>query len=354
MKRLLLIATIFIVGMHSFAQISHGGRPMDWEGKSTSDIEFEKIKSPNLEELAAEDAINDQYKNIPYRFGVEYEVDYSTMNNGLWTELEDGTRVWRLGISAPGALTINFDFDVYQIPEGAQVFVYDPEKRQVVGSFTRENTSRNNTMGVGLLSSDQIIIEYIEPADVIEQGYLHINKVVYGYRSVLAGLGLEAKGPFGNSGPCNIDVNCAELGLYDVQKRSVAIIVNGGGVCSGALVNNTNEDLHPYFLTANHCLSGNPNNAQNWVFYFNHEIPECGGSDDDAPTNQSVSGSTVVARNAESDFALLELDNNVPASYNVCYSGWDATDSESSVLSAYGIHHPGGDVKKICFEEDAP
>ena len=327
---------------------------MDWEGKSTSDIEFEKIKAPNLEELASEDAINDQYKHIPYRFGVEYEVDYDTDSNGNWTELDNGTRVWRLGISAPGALTLNFDFDVFQIPEGAQVFVYDPDQRQVVGSFTHENTSRNNSLGIGLLSSDQIIIEYIEPPSVNEEGYLHIDQVVFGYRSVLNGLGLEAKGPFGNSGACNIDVNCAELGLYDIQKRSVAIIVNGGGICSGALVNNTNEDLHPYFLTANHCLGGNPSNAENWVFYFNHEIPDCGGSDDDAPVDQSVSGSVVVARNTESDFALLELDTEIPASYNVCFSGWDATDSESSVISAYGIHHPGGDVKKICFEDDAP
>jgi len=353
MKRLLLSATLFILGINAFAQISHGGEPIEWEGKS-NDFQFESTPVPDRQELSQEDAINDQYKDIPYRFGVEYEVDFDSDNNGNWTALEDGTRVWRLGVSAPGALTINFDFDVYQIPEGAEIFVYDPRQRQVVGSFTKANASKNSTLGVGLLSSDKIIIEYIEPAWVTEPGYLHINKVVYGYRSVLNGLGIEEKGPFGNSGPCNIDVNCADLGLYDIQKRSVAVIVNGGGVCSGALVNNTNEDLHPYFLTANHCLSGNPSNAENWVFYFNHEIPDCGGSDDDAPTDQSVSGSTVIARNAESDFALLELDSNVPASYNVCFSGWDATDSEAAVISAYGIHHPGGDVKKICFEEDAP
>jgi len=355
MKRLLLLATIIAFGIHSFGQISHGGRPIQWEGKSTSSLQFERIEIPNLEELAREDAINDQYKNVPYRFGVENAVDFSTDNSGSWTVLEDGTRVWRMGISAPGAVSINFDFDVYQVPAGAKVFVYDPEQSQVAGSFTNENTSKKQSLGIGLLSSDKIIIEYIVPAEITNQGYLHINNVVYGYRSVLNGLDIEAKaGPFGNSGACNIDVNCADIELYDPQKRSVALIVDGGAICTGVLVNNTLQDEHPFFLTANHCLPFNENNTQDWVFYFNHEIPECGGSDDDAPVNQSVSGGSVLARNTKSDFALLELDNDIPSSYGVCFSGWDASDNEGTVTSAYGIHHPSGDVKKICFEEDSP
>ena len=355
MKRLILITIIAILGVNSFAQISHGGRPLDWEGKSARNLDFEKLSAPDREELAMEDAVNDQYKHIPYRFGVEYEVDFDSENNGTWNVLGDGTRVWRLGISAPGALTLNFDFDVYDIPDGAKVFVYDPAQRQVVGSFTNQNASKQNSLGVGLLSSDKIIIEYIEPSSSGASGYLHINKVVYGYRSVLDGLMTEAKaGPFGDSGPCNIDVNCADLEIYESQKRSVALIVGGGSICSGVVVNNTALDQHPYFLTANHCLPSDLNGTQNWVFYFNHEIPECGGSDDEAPVNQSVSGGSVLARSTASDFALLEFNENIPPSYQVCYAGWDATDFEVSVNSAYGIHHPSGDVKKICFEEDAP
>ena len=355
MKRLLLIAITLFTCNLGFSQISHGGRPVNWEGKSIADVSFERIHVPDRAQLAAEDAVTDQYKDIPYRFGIENAVDFDSQNYGTWTELENGTRVWRLGISAPEALTINFSFDVFDIPEGAQVFVYDPGYRQIIGSFTSENTNKNGGLGVGLVPSDQIIIEYIEPAGLSHEGNLHIDNVVYGYRSILEGLGLEEKaGPFGNSGACNIDVNCADLDLYDFPKRSVAIIVNGGGICSGALINNTSQDLHPYFLTANHCLPGNINNVDDWVFYFNHEIPVCGGSPDEAPTNQSVSGSSVVAHFQESDFALLEFDNNVPASYNVCFSGWDATDSENLVNSAYAIHHPHGDVKKICFENDAP
>ena len=112
------------------------------------------------------------------------------------------------------------------------------------------------------------------------------------------------------------------------------------------MINNTANDGTPYFLTANHCL-GNPGN---WVFYFNHESATCNGTT--GPTNQSVSGATTLVSNGSSDFALLELSSVPPASFNVQYAGFDA--SGNTPESAVGIHHPGGDIKKICFEEDSP
>ena len=39
--------------------------------------------------------------------------------------------------------------------------------------------------------------------------------------------------------------------------------------------------------------------------------------------------------------------------WNCYYAGWDATDA-TTVTEATGIHHPSGDVKKICRENNAP
>ena len=50
--------------------------------------------------------------------------------------------------------------------------------------------------------------------------------------------------------------------------------------------------------------------------------------------------------------ALIELSSTPPASWGVEYAGWDATGATPT--SAVGIHHPSGDVKKICFEENSP
>ena len=127
----------------------------------------------------------------------------------------------------------------------------------------------------------------------------------------------------------------------------MALIVNGGfAACSGAMVNNTANDGTPYFLTANHCL-GNPNT---WTYYFNHESATCSGST--GPTDNSISGGTLLLNNGASDVALIELSATPPASWGVEYAGWDASSANHS--SAVGIHHPSGDVKKICFEDDAP
>ena len=113
-------------------------------------------------------------------------------------------------------------------------------------------------------------------------------------------------------------------------------------------MNNTAQDGTPYFLTANHCL-GNPNN---WTYVFNHEIEGCTGNTNNAPTSDVISGGTLQASNAGSDFALVELSETPPASYNVQYAGWDASGVVPANLT--GIHHPSGDVKKICFDEDNP
>jgi hypothetical protein len=353
MKYSVLLFFIFSLSLNSFSQISHGGLPYGWESKSELPYESFTVPEVDLKSLQEEDAINDVDKSIPYRFGENIEVDLDLVNDGIWTELENGDGIWRLALESEGATSLNFVFDAYYLPEGGKVFVYSADKTQLIGSFTSENASKNNSLGVGLILSDKAIIEYHEPANARGEGYLHINNITHGYRDVLTRAENEAKGPFGNSDACNINVNCPTDFDVDFQKRSVAIIVVGNsGLCSGALVNNVLQDGTPYFLTANHCLPNNTSNTQNWIFYFNHETPGCTGNT--GPTNQSISGGTLLSSNDESDYALLELNSVPPVSYNVCYSGWDATDSESSVSSAYGIHHPSGDVKKICFEDDSP
>ncbi len=354
MKLLLTFLTSLLTGVTVMAQISHGGEPYNWKNRNHSEVGFYSLPAQNIEALRQEDEQVDPLKNSPYRFGANVAVDLDVNNSGSWTYLPNGDRIWRIGINSSGATSLNFVFDQYQLPEDGRVFVYAADGSQLIGSFTSENASQVGSLGVGLIFSNAIVIEYHEPEAAIGTGYLHIDNVTHGYRSALGGIEstLEKAGPFGNSGSCNINVNCPEGLPYGIQKRSVAVIVVGNsGICTGALVNNTAQDNKPYFLTANHCTPGN-NQIQNWVFYFNHDAAACNGNT--GPTNQSVSGATVRAKNLLSDFALVEMNNPVPPSYNACYSGWDATDSQSSVSSAYGIHHPGGDVKKICFENNAP
>ena len=140
---------------------------------------------------------------------------------------------------------------------------------------------------------------------------------------------------------------CTQGDDWRDEIRSVAMILTSGGwrICTGALVNNTAEDGTQYFLTANHCLGG----ETSWIFMFNYQSPFCTNSN--GPTTDTVQGAILRATNTASDFALLELTEEIPDDYEVYYAGWNREDVAAE--SAVGIHHPSGDIKKISVENQA-
>jgi hypothetical protein len=337
------LAFLALAPSHVHAQLSYGGSP--WlDGARPLPMTLPAL---DRDALAAEDAVTDRYKEAPWRFGVNHTVDISAVSEGAWT-VENDSRVWRMVFDAPGASCMSVRFDEYDVPKGGQLFVYAADGSDILGAFDHRNVKPWGGLATGVVLADELVIEYRQPLSLGMFPHLHIDEVVQGYR-LLSGWphGDEDRGPFGNSGACNINVNCPEGATWATEKRSVALIVQGNfAVCSGALVNNTSNDGTPYFLTANHCL-GNPGN---WVYYFNHESSTCTGNS--GPTNQSISGGTLLVNSGQSDVALIELSQTPPAAFNVQYAGWDA--SGAIPLSAVGIHHPSGDVKKICFEDDSP
>jgi V8-like Glu-specific endopeptidase len=354
----LLTAAGLALSLFAAAQLSHGGQPSNWANKTAATgIEFERMGAIDREHLALEDAITDQYKDIPYRFGVEFETNFTLDNSGSLTHnTETGMSTWLLGLECPGALSMSIRFDEFLVPKDGEVFIWSADRKEFLGSFNYKNVKPNGVLACGLIHGDKIVVEYNYPTHLQDRGALKVGEVVHTYRpfasSPFVQDAVEAlRGPFGSSGACNVNVNCPEAADWQIEKRSVAIIVQGGsGICTGALVNNTANDGTPYFLTANHCTAGS--NVGNWVFYFNHEAAGCTGNT--GPTSDLISGAELVANNAGSDVALLLLNDTPPASYNVQYAGWDATDDENAVSSAVCIHHPGGNVKKFSQEDDAP
>lgn len=343
-QRQFLLAMACAVSIVMNAQVEHGGVPLTLlRAAELPPIEGITLPTPDLAALAAEDAINDQDKSIPYRFGFNHAVDLGLENSGTWSTMNDGTRVWRIEVECPGAVSVNFEFHEYQLPEGAKVFVINGEG-QHIGAFTNANAV-NGKLGVQPMAGDRIIVEYQVPPRV-PIGRLRIGQVTHGYRDVFG----YARG-LGDSGSCNNNVICPEGDPWRAQIRSVAmIVVSGSGICTGTLINNCAQNGTPYFLTARHCLPNPVTNVSTWVFRFNWESPVC-GANQNGPTNQTVSGATHLVNSAGSDVALLQLSSTPPAGYNVFYSGWDR--SGTAPTSSTGIHHPSGDIKKISFDLNA-
>ncbi|MEO8588085.1 MAG: trypsin-like peptidase domain-containing protein [Flavobacteriales bacterium] len=335
-----LLATALLLQLAQ-AQIEHGGVPLSIS--RAADLQAPAgvhLPLPDLAALAAQDAINDLDKSIPYRFGYNHAVDLGIGNAGTWTTMDDGTRVWRIGIECPNAISINFEFDEFAIAPGAKVYVLDPSGAHI-GAFTSENDQGEHVLGVQPMRGPWIIVEYQVPAG-LALGRLHIGQVTHGYRDVF-----NYARALGSSGACNNNVICPEGDNWREQIRAVAmIVVSGSGICTGTLLNNCAQDGTPFFLTANHCLPGNLN-VSTWVFRFNWESPVC-GSNTNGPTNQTVSGATLLVNSAGSDVALLRLSSTPPAAYNVFYSGWDKSGAVPTGQTC--IHHPSADIKKISFD----
>lgn len=341
-----------------YSQVTNEGKPKSWDITELAEVKPVIMPKFDLEALQKEDAANDKEKNKPWRYGFEFLVDNNLGNSGVWTTLPNGDRVWRIHYVSKGAKTINFLFSDFYMPKGANVYLYNSDRTDLLGAYDAGQNNDERVLGTWMVTGDDIWIEYYEPAAVAGVGKLEIFKVIHGYRTV----GNFTKSPDDDlnvSGACNYDVDCFMDGindLKDINKKAVGlIIVNNSSFCTGALINNVTNDGTPYFLTANHCYSGN---VSQWAFRFNWISPNpvCAQnipSTTNAPNYyQTLSGAELKAKRGKSDFLLLEITANIPSTWNVVWAGWSR--SEVPPASTFGIHHPSGDIMKACRDLQSP
>ena len=299
----------------------------------------------DIEQLIEEEKLEMQSSEIkPYKFAETIYVNLNMNNSGTWTILEDGSSIWQLKIKSTDAYSLNLIYDIYNIPPGSELFLFSEDYETILGAFTDYNHKPHGGFSTAPIKGDTIILEYNEPENSIFNGEISISSVSHDYKNIFS---KNSSRGYGDSGSCNNNANCPEGDQWQDEISSVAMILTSGGsrLCTGSMINNTEQDLTPYFLTANHCLGGN----NSWIFMFNYESPGC--SNQDGPTNMTVSGSTLLSSSSSSDFALLELNETIPENYNVFFSGWDVTGNTPNTPVC--IHHPSGDIKKITFDYDS-
>ncbi len=319
-----------------------GVRPAD-------SVEYRQMPPVDVDSLLEEDARREaSARPVAPRFAQKIGVDLTLDNSGTWETLEDGSRLWRIRVSSPGAQSINLGLDVFDLPEGAKFWVQAPDGSEVQGPYTNDDRNKVGGLWTAVVLGDEIMAELRIPKDA--DARLEIGSVNHGYRF----FGRREASTSVKRGSCNINVVCLEGDPWRDQIRSVArITISGIYLCTGQLVNNTSEDLTPYLLTAQHCIE-DAGAAPSVVAYWNYQSPEC---DDIAGGNlsQNQSGSTFISSwelETGSDFSLVELDHEPQPSFNVYYSGWDARDQIPD--STTTIHHPAGDEKSISFDADPP
>ncbi len=341
--RILSFVLILISCSHLtvLAQLSHGTLPYSFQQKSSM-TSLERVIMPAIDvvQLKKEDALMDDKEDF-YRFGAEIPVDLSLNNAGQWEELPDGSAIWRLKIYAKEALSINLVYDDFYLPPKSKLHLYNEAQTEVLGAFTNANNKTYGRFATGMITGETTILEYFEPATVRGEGRIQVSTVVHGYR--------DFRRDYGDSGPCNINVNCAIGEGWEDQKQAVVLIyARGKRHCSGALVNNGRGDCTPYILSAKHCFPQGQQDVETAIFIFNYESPGC--ESQEKPTDQSITGAEILAIDTPSDFTLLELSQSPPTDYNAFYAGWSIKEEATDTVVC--IHHPQGDIKKISVNYD--
>jgi len=339
MKRwFIIVIQLIAIQVITTAQIAVKGLPVSFNNELKTSIPVIEIANISHRLALTSD-------KIPLQAGYTLLINSELSEKGTWEKV-DKKFVWRIEIEVQDAIALNLYFNSINLLVDEKLFVYSPNSTAVLGAFT--NINNGSFMCTDFVHGDRIIIEFNSL-----KLYNQLPFLVHEVGILLANSKNKSRG-FGNAGKCEVHVNCIEGEDWQNNKEGVTrILVKQDQLtfwCTGSLINNTNIDGTPYFLTANHCgeFADSTDYAQ-WLFYFNYESENCEQPVFE-PELLSLSGSSLLSRAPNgiylgSDFKLLLLKNEVPLEYKPYYNGWDRTGEISP--SGVTIHHPQGDLKMI-------
>ena len=356
MKKSFLFLSV-ILSISCFSQISQDGIPLSFTQTLSREVPTVIITPPNTNALESEDNEN-ALKGKPYRYAVQVETDIDAAKDGLWENLENDIRVWRINIKSEGAKALGLYYNSFWIPSNGKLFVYNSDKTKLLGAYTNLNNHESGVFANEIIEDNKLTLEYIQKGE--GNPIIKINQVSYAYRSIKTARSVSG---FGDSESCQVNINCSPEGdnWQDVKRAVCRISIKIGGNsywCSGSFINNTQQNCKPYVLTADHCAYDDDNNSyassndmNQWLFYFNYEAAEC-ENPNSSPSSNTMTGCSRISNSSAtgsisntSDFHLLELNNDIPYDYGLFAAGWNRANTAST--NGVGIHHPAGDIKKI-------
>ena len=364
---LISVITILYFGSYQ-SQISQGGVPYSFQKNINVSINTKIIKQPSKSEIEQATTVDRQ----AYRVGILKSTNLSLSKNGTWIQYADGSKSCFLKIKCKDAIGLSLFFQNFLIPEKAELFIYNSNRKHLIGKFNSLTNSNNPLTHTQVVEGEEITIEYFEPSFSNGNLKIDIHKVGYIFRGFE-----DYLEPFIDKYPslapkaaefCQVDVACSPENIgWSEQIDAVVHFTytdpNYIYVCSSSVINNTSQDCSPYILTAWHCDEQTANqNLNGYTWYWNYQKSSCqsnANSSNPSKGNQTMINGTVKASSgsgtlnnppsanqvAGSDFTLIELNTNIPITYNAYFAGWDR--SNTLVSSGVGIHHPNGSAKKI-------
>ncbi len=288
-----------------------------------------------------------------FQFAETQHVNFTTENSGTWSENEDYL-LWEKTFSTEGT-SLNFYFSEIRLTEHTILQVLNMTSNRLL-KLDAHSKIKNDEYWSPIFDQRVIKLQIKLPKEERHHLKLRISAINHGIHLANERSSSERS--------CLIDVVCGEadqLPIIDQNRdiiQSVGLItIDGTGICTGVLINNTSNDRTPYFLTARHCGIDITNVASVNV-YWNYQNSFCRS---DASSNEFEGdgkydvfnqGASIVAEYREADMMLLKLDEAVNPAANAFFAGWNNSNLKPS--NTVTIHHAYSEEKRISFDNDVP
>lgn len=163
------------------------------------------------------------------------------------------------------------------------------------------------------------------PLNTKESPSLVIQKTIHGYKDLFKSL----KTGYGDAGECfddyDSDVVCYPAWNNESDGVVQILLSDGTELCSGSLLNNTNQDYRPYVLTAFHCIDigidtayqsgfldqNEIDQAEEWLVRFRFRHKYCTDSEYIFANVITFDDTQFRAAWNATDFALVELQDDI-------------------------------------------
>ncbi len=330
--RILLVIVSSLISFLTCGQIVKEGMPLAWsvgDVLNASNI-WKELPEHNLLDLLAEDAIDQANKVLPYRFAIASNVNYTPSNSGRWTNLSNGDRVWMLGLESSFAFSLNVIFGEFEIPQGGKVYIYSEDRTDFVGPLTSENNRNSGSLISLPLEGNRVIVEYYEPFEFRGIGTLAITKVAQGYKAL--------EEPNRSEVSCITPLTEVNEKIRHARSSTLLMLVDDGQrVCTGGLLNNTQSNGNPLFVTSSNALMGDPGD---WVFVFGLNANQCTNNDVTC-WDRAIAGAEVLEVDGDNGLALLGIFQKPETSWGVYFAGWNVQEPSEGyyycIQNAFGL-----------------
>jgi hypothetical protein len=266
--------------------------------------------------------------------------------DGQWLPQPDGSRLWMLDITSPGAVSVKVHFSNFMLPIGMTLHVSSPDQAAEPDEFQSRGPFDDGDFWTPLVRGDTVRLTVGHESGTDWQGdpaaLFQIADVGHVYEDLRDSFS-------GTPAACELDAMCYPdwSGSGDSVVRILFSDATYYYACSATLVNNRSGDFSPFLLTAAHCIDSDAL-ARTVDAYFFYTSKFCGAlpGGDNQPILSPYATFLASTSIDDSDTSLIQLLNSLPTS--AVWAAWTTNDPGVGE-SITSIHHPVAASRRIAF-----